>query len=126
MTTVTGDLISGDCSVTLIVDPERLRQLDADALRVNLRLGRIMIGRLQAELDGVAAELARRETSSRIHPATAALDIEQVMQRTGMSKGWLYKQARKGALPFARRLGRRIVFDEAGLTRWLARRPRVA
>ena len=53
-----------------------------------------------------------------------ALDIEAVMARTGMSKPWLYRQARKGALPFARRLGRRLVFDEAGLTRWLERRPR--
>jgi predicted DNA-binding transcriptional regulator AlpA len=51
-----------------------------------------------------------------------ALAIEEVVERTGMSKQWLYRQARQGALPFARRLGRRLVFDEAGLRRWLDRR----
>jgi excisionase family DNA binding protein len=39
-----------------------------------------------------------------------------------MSRDWLYREARAGRLPFARRLGRRVVFDEAGLDRWLARR----
>jgi len=41
---------------------------------------------------------------------------------TGMSRGWLYREARAGRLPFARRLGRRLAFDEAGLQRWLDRR----
>jgi predicted DNA-binding transcriptional regulator AlpA len=50
------------------------------------------------------------------------LAVTAVMQRTGMSKDWLYREARAGRLPFARRLGRRVVFDEAGLTRWLERR----
>jgi predicted DNA-binding transcriptional regulator AlpA len=54
-------------------------------------------------------------------PSTA-LDIADVMQRTGMSRGWLYREARAGHLPFARRIGRRLVFDDAGLTRWLEKR----
>ena len=54
-------------------------------------------------------------------PSTA-LAIAEVAQRTGMSRPWLYREARGGRLPFARRLGRRLVFDEAGLTRWLGRR----
>jgi predicted DNA-binding transcriptional regulator AlpA len=54
-----------------------------------------------------------------------ALDVEDVMARTGMSKAWLYREARAGRLPFARRIGRRLVFDADGLERWLAsRRPR--
>jgi excisionase family DNA binding protein len=56
--------------------------------------------------------------------ATVALDIEAVMARTGMSKGWLYREARAGRLPFAKRHGRAVRFDAAGLDRWLARRPR--
>jgi len=55
------------------------------------------------------------------HSVSDALDIDAVATRTGMSRQWLYRQARKGALPFARRLGRRLVFDEAGLARWLDR-----
>jgi predicted DNA-binding transcriptional regulator AlpA len=53
----------------------------------------------------------------------AALDVDEVAHRTGMSVQWLYRQARAGHLPFARRIGRRLVFDPAGLARWLARRP---
>ena len=54
-------------------------------------------------------------------PSTA-LDIDQVVKRTGMSKGWIYREARAGRLPFARKLGRRFTFDEAGLSKWLERR----
>jgi predicted DNA-binding transcriptional regulator AlpA len=42
------------------------------------------------------------------------LAVDAVAQRTGMSRDWLYREARAGRLPFARRLGRRVVFDEAG------------
>src|SRR4029453_9054719 len=54
--------------------------------------------------------------------SSRGLAVTAVVERTGMIKDWLYREARKGRLPFARRLGRRVVFDEAGLTRWLARR----
>jgi predicted DNA-binding transcriptional regulator AlpA len=59
-------------------------------------------------------------------PGTSrALDVADVIARTGMSRQWLYRAARAKQLPFARRIGRRLVFDEAGLERWLAgRRPR--
>jgi predicted DNA-binding transcriptional regulator AlpA len=53
-----------------------------------------------------------------------ALDIDAVVKATGMSKPWLYREARAGRLPFARKLGRRFTFDEHGLTRWLERRRR--
>src|SRR5262249_56703293 len=55
-----------------------------------------------------------------IHPPVSspapsnALPIAAVVQRTGMSKDWLYREARAGRLPFARRLGRPVVFDQAG------------
>lgn len=52
----------------------------------------------------------------------AALDVDEVARRTGMSVTWLYRQAREGHLPFARRIGRRRVFDEVGLQRWLNHR----
>lgn len=51
-----------------------------------------------------------------------ALDITTVQERLGVSKGKIYRLARNGELPFARRIGRRVVFDEAGLHRWLERR----
>src|SRR5262249_35136188 len=53
---------------------------------------------------------------------SGGLDGAAVVERVGMSKDWIYRQVRKGRLPFARRLGRRVIFDEAGLARWLERR----
>jgi excisionase family DNA binding protein len=51
-----------------------------------------------------------------------ALTVEDVARRTGMSVAWLYRAARAGRLPFARRIGRRLVFDPTGCDRWMARR----
>jgi predicted DNA-binding transcriptional regulator AlpA len=50
------------------------------------------------------------------------LTAREVHQRTTLSVAYLYRHA--AALPFARRIGRRVLFDEAALTKWLAmRRP---
>ena len=51
-----------------------------------------------------------------------ALAIADVLTQTGMSRSWLYREARAGHLPFARKMGTRVTFDAAGLARWLARR----
>ena len=48
------------------------------------------------------------------------LSITEAAARTGMSKSWLYRH--NPTLPFARKIGRKVVFSEQGLTRWLARR----
>jgi predicted DNA-binding transcriptional regulator AlpA len=37
-----------------------------------------------------------------------------------MSRDWVYRQGH--SLPFARHIGRRLVFSEQGLDKWLARR----
>jgi len=52
-----------------------------------------------------------------------ALTVKDVARRTGMSVAWLYRAARAGRLRFARRIGRRLVFDEPGMQRWRERRP---
>ena len=50
------------------------------------------------------------------------LSIEETATRTGMSKDWLYRH--KAVLPFTRRIGRKVLFSEAGLNRWMASRSR--
>ena len=45
---------------------------------------------------------------------------EQVSERTALSVAWLYRHADR--LPFTRRIGRKVLFSEAGLTKWLATR----
>jgi excisionase family DNA binding protein len=103
-------------------DDDIVTDLDIDALPLE------ELPALITELSAVVQRAAMRlRTASAPASATPmpsrALDVEEVMRRTGMSKGWLYRAARAGHLPFARRLGRRLTFDEAGLVRWLARRP---
>jgi predicted DNA-binding transcriptional regulator AlpA len=50
------------------------------------------------------------------------LTAREVHARTTLSVAWVYRHA--DALPFCRRVGRKVLFSEAGLTTWLAtRRP---
>jgi excisionase family DNA binding protein len=53
-----------------------------------------------------------------------SLSAAEAGRRLGVSSDYLYKQAKAGRLPFAVRIGRRVVFDARGLDRW--RRQRTA
>ncbi len=44
------------------------------------------------------------------------LDVAEAAKRLGISRDWLYKHASR--LPFAVRIGRRLVFDSLALERW--------
>jgi excisionase family DNA binding protein len=70
----------------------------------------------------IAVRMATASAEPPETPATRMLTVTETAARTGMSRGWLYGEARAGRLPFARRIGRRIVFDPTGLDRWLAHR----
>jgi len=48
------------------------------------------------------------------------LDVAEAAKRLGMSRDWLYRHASE--LPFAVRIGRRVVFDSRELERWNRRR----
>jgi predicted DNA-binding transcriptional regulator AlpA len=48
------------------------------------------------------------------------LDVAEAAKRLGMSRDWLYRHASE--LPFAVRIGRRVVFDSLALERWNRRR----
>ena len=54
--------------------------------------------------------------------ADRLLDIAEAASRMGISKDWLYRHA--NTFPFARRIGRKVLFSDAGLVRWLANRSR--
>jgi excisionase family DNA binding protein len=81
-------------------------------------------GEVIGTLEKLKFEVWTGASSAPIAPPepSTALDIDEVCRRTGMSRPWLYRAARLGHLPFARRIGRRLRFDEVGLTRWLANR----
>ncbi len=48
------------------------------------------------------------------------LDVTEAARRLGMSREWLYRHAAE--LPFAVRIGRRLVFDSVALERWNRKR----
>ncbi len=54
------------------------------------------------------------------HAEARNLDIAEAAKRLGMSRDWLYRHASE--LPFALRIGRRVVFDSLALERWNRRR----
>jgi predicted DNA-binding transcriptional regulator AlpA len=108
-------------SVAPLADvPGRLRAL-ADRAEAEALGPGDLVGQLEALKFEVWTRAMQPEAPAPAGPSRG-LDVAAVEERTGMSKDWLYREARAGRLPFARRLGRRVVFDQAGLTRWLERR----
>lgn len=78
-----------------------------------------LIGELEAAR---AAAWARLTAPAADKPADVSgqqarnLDITDAAKRLGISKDWLYRHASE--LPFALRIGRRLVFDSVALERW--------
>jgi excisionase family DNA binding protein len=75
--------------------------------------------RVLVALMAAAATLAAAPAEPR--PAANGLpdeniSTEEAARRLGLSRDWLYKHA--AALPFAIRIGRRVLFSARGLERW--------
>jgi predicted DNA-binding transcriptional regulator AlpA len=79
----------------------------------------------------LAARLAQLAAASLTTPAPgtgrfvetdANLSAVEAARRLGISKDWLYRNAER--LPFAVRIGRRVLFSARGLERWNAQRRR--
>jgi predicted DNA-binding transcriptional regulator AlpA len=78
-----------------------------------------LIGKLEAARVAAWARLTAPATDKACDvPSQEArnLDVTEAAQRLGISKDWLYRHASE--LPFALRIGRRLVFDSAALERW--------
>ena len=106
-----------DMLAALIDNPARAVEVPADAIPSVLE----EVGTQEARLGTVKAILAARLAA----PGTAngpdrLLTAQEVHERTTFSVDWLYRHA--NALPFARRVGRKVLFSEAGLAKWLAKR----
>ena len=104
----------------LLDDPARVVDVPAAEVQKLILQCSAEHHRLAALETALASRLApgERETTA----IGDALTVEDVARRTGMSVAWLYRAARAGRLPFARRIGRRLVFDPTGCDRWMARR----
>ena len=78
-----------------------------------------LIGDLEAARAAAWARLTARaadKASEALGQEARNLDVAEAAKRLGMSRDWLYRHASK--LPFAVRIGRRVVFDSVALERW--------
>ena len=78
-----------------------------------------LIGDLEAAKAAAWARLTAPQTEPRTDgPRSEArnLDVTEAAKRLGMSRDWLYRHAAE--LPFAVKIGRRVVFDSQVLERW--------
>jgi len=78
-----------------------------------------LIGDLEAARAAAWARLTAPLTEPPPDPARPEprnLDVAEAARRLGMSRDWLYRHAAE--LPFALRIGRRVVFDSVALERW--------
>ena len=78
---------------------------------------------LIGELEAARAAAWARLTAPSAEPVSDVsrqearnLDVAEAARRLGMSRDWLYRHAAE--LPFALRIGRRVVFDSVALERW--------
>ncbi len=78
-----------------------------------------LIGDLEAARAAAWARLtapATAKPSESLGQDFRNLDVAEAAKRLGMSRDWLYRHA--SGLPFAVRIGRRVVFDSVALERW--------
>jgi predicted DNA-binding transcriptional regulator AlpA len=88
------------------------------------RLAGLDVAEALGELEVLRVRLWREVTTPVLAapaPPTRAVSLREVVERSGMSRDWIYKQARANRLPFARRMGRRVTFDAARFAGWLER-----
>ena len=73
-----------------------------------------LIVALAARLAQLGAGLVKLAPTS--EDANTNLSAVEAARRLGLSKDWLYRNA--ATLPFALRIGRRVVFNAVGLEKW--------
>jgi excisionase family DNA binding protein len=96
-----------------------------DSLESVLTLARSLPNEDLPRLLGDLAEISATASARLASPVVEArpdemLDVEEAARRMGFSKDYLYRHQRK--FPFARKIGRKLLFSSVGLEKFLARR----
>jgi hypothetical protein len=100
--------------------PEMKSELQA-ALQLAQTLSPEEIPALVGELEQIrVTAMARLPSSPSACPPDELLDVRAAAKRLGVSCDYLYRHHAK--LPFARRMGRRLLFLSSGLARFVARK----
>lgn len=83
-----------------------------------------LLGELEALKIRIGHRLVEPAPSAAAPPADPPgqlLTARQVMERLNVSRAWLYRNAKRGQLPYARRVGNSWRFDAQKLERALAK-----
>jgi excisionase family DNA binding protein len=78
-----------------------------------------LVVQLAARLATLGAGLSQGIQEKPVEGPDVNVDVGEASRLLGVSKRFLYRAAPR--LPFARRLGRRLLFSRTGLERWNAR-----
>jgi predicted DNA-binding transcriptional regulator AlpA len=79
----------------------------------------VQVAVVQSALTASLANGAGEAPAATAPEPDTMLTIQEAAQRLRRSTKWLYRRAR--TLPFARRVGRSLVFSRAGLEKWVAK-----
>jgi len=89
------------------------------ALHLAEKLGIEEVAAFLGELEQIrVTALARLSCPIPAHPPDELLDVGVTAMRLGVSQDYLYRHQRK--FPFARRIGRKLLFSSSGLDKFLA------
>jgi predicted DNA-binding transcriptional regulator AlpA len=91
------------------------------ALHLAEKLGLEEVAAFLGELEQIRVTALARLSSPIVtsHP-DELLDVGATAKRLGVSQDYLYRH--QGEFPFARRIGRKLLFSSVGLEKFLARR----
>ena len=98
-----------------------MRDSFESVLNLARSLPREELPRLLGDLAEISATASARLSGSVVESRPdELLDVEETARRMGVSKDYLYRH--QGKFPFARRIGRKLLFLSSGLDKFLARR----
>jgi excisionase family DNA binding protein len=98
-----------------------MRDSIESVLNLARSLPREELPRLLGDLAEISATASARLSGSVVESRPdELLDVEETARRMGVSKDYLYRH--QGKFPFARRIGRKLLFLSSGLDKFLARR----
>jgi excisionase family DNA binding protein len=107
----------------LAADPGRVADVEPAALPFLIGEAEALRAALWARLTAGPAHVAPAPAPDANGGPDRLLKAQEAADRLGVDRRWVYRQAKAGKLPFARKLsGGTLRFSERGLEKWKERR----
>ncbi len=97
----------------LLRDPTRVAEIPIEAIPP-------LVMQLAALQSAMAVRLMLAQENAASNPDDRLLGIEEATRKLGVSMSWLYR--RSSALSFVVRMGRKLMFSEQGIDRYIKQR----